>query len=89
MAMIHPNARIPNRRNTFVGVETRSSILDYLEEEGAEATAREIAEAIDLKRYMIYFHLNRLHGARFVQKRSTRPIKWSLSGYGQKRLFSI
>ncbi len=89
MAMIHPNARIPNRRNTSVGVETRSSILNYLEEEDAKATAREIAEAIDLKRYMVYFHLNRLYGARFVQKKSTRPIKWSLSGFGQKRLSSI
>lgn len=87
--MIHPNARILNRRNTSVGMETRSSILNYLEEEDAEATAREIAEAIDLKRQIIYFHLNRLHGAKFVKKRSTHPIKWSLSGFGQKRLFSV
>lgn len=87
--MTHPNARIPERRNTFVGVEVRSSILGYLEEGGVGASAREIAEALGLKWYMVYFHLNRLHGAKVVQKRSMRPIKWSLSGLGQERLFPL
>ncbi|MFQ5950610.1 MAG: winged helix-turn-helix domain-containing protein [Candidatus Geothermarchaeales archaeon] len=83
---MHPNARILDSRNTWKGVEVRSKILEYLEKAEEGEPVSEISHALTLPAHRIYFHLGRLYQRRLVTRREKRPMKWTSSPLGQKRI---
>ncbi len=81
----HPNAYLERRRNVIGGLETRTKILNALDDRGM-LTVKGIAELAVLSPYVSRHHLRLLEAERIVKRRGKRPHNWRITGKGQKRL---
>jgi len=80
----HPNAYLRAFRNVKLGLRARTAILDFLEKTSADA--KEIAKNTGLPYNVVLHHLKLLEQKGIVQRKSSRPSVWTLTGLGQKRL---
>lgn len=85
--MYNPNAIILNRKNTLRGVISRSKILDYMsKEEGRYYTMEELSSALSMSKSKVSYHLHLLREANVVESYGKHPIRWILTGKGQKKI---
>lgn len=80
----HPNAYLTAFRNVKLGLKARTAILNFLEQNSADA--KEIAKQIGLPYNVTLHHLKLLEARGIVQRKGSRPSVWMLTGLGQKRL---
>lgn len=80
----HPNAYLTAFRNVKLGLKARTMILEFLEKTSAEA--RLISKETGLPYSVVLHHLKLLESKGIVQRKSSRPSVWLLTGLGQKRL---
>lgn len=80
----HPNAYLTSFRNVKLGLKTRTAILNLLERK--TAGTKEISKETGLPYNVVLHHLKLLEARGIVQRKSSRPSVWALTGLGQKRL---
>lgn len=80
----HPNAYLTDFKNVKLGLRARTHILDFLENESADA--KTIAKQAGLTYGVIIHHLKLLEEKGIVKRKGHRPSIWTLTGLGQKRL---
>jgi|Deesub1362B_J571_1020462.scaffolds.fasta_scaffold00004_15 predicted transcriptional regulator len=84
--MYNPNAIILNRKNTIKGVISRSKILDYMSKENRYYTIDELSKALAMSKSKVVYHLRLLKESNIVQGFGKHPIRWILTGKGQKKI---
>lgn len=83
----HPRAYLAGMRNVTRGLESRTKILETMEK--GKTQIREIGEKTGLSPSCVGYHLRLLKRQRVVSMtESGRAGRWSLTKYGQEKLFS-
>jgi len=80
----HPKAYLSHIRNIKRGLMSRTQILAVLERGHAEAKI--IAKEAGMRYSVVMHHLKLLRAEGIVDQRGSRPVVWTLTGIGQKRL---
>jgi DNA-binding transcriptional ArsR family regulator len=80
----HPNAYLKKIRNVKSGLDTRSKILLFLDNQGCSAS--KIAKECTLTYGVVMHHLYLLKDEGIVEKKGGRRFVWFSTGFGQKRL---
>lgn len=84
---IHPKAHLSTRRNTRLGLLSRTKILNALEKK--EKSIREVSIEINISYHRVLHHLHLLEEERLVKRLGEkRPFKWAVTGFGQQALTS-
>ena len=74
-------------RNVSRGLESRTKILNVMEK--SRTNVQDISEKADLSQACVSYHLNLLLKQRVVAvSKSGRAGRWTLTKYGQEKLFS-
>lgn len=82
--MYHPKAYLSNTRNIKLGLRARTRILNVLEKRSADAKA--IVSEAGMHYEVVMHHLRLLAGEEIVERKGGKPLVWTLTGLGQKRL---
>ncbi len=80
----HPNAYLKNIRNVKNGLDARSKILLFLDEQVYSAS--KIAKESALTYGVVMHHLHLLRAEGIVERKGRRRFVWLSTGLGQKRL---
>jgi predicted transcriptional regulator len=78
------HAYLKNIRNVKSGLDARSKILLFLDEQGFSAS--KIAKECTLTYGVVLHHLHLLKDEGIVDREGSRRFVWLSTGYGQKRL---
>ena len=82
---VHPKVRLSTRRNTRLGLLSRTEILGALEK--GEKSIREVSIEINISYTRVLHHLHLLEAERLVERLGEkRPFKWRVTGVGQQAL---
>lgn len=82
---VHPKAYLSTRRNTRLGLLSRTKILGALEKE--QKSIREVSIEINISYSRVLHHLHLLEAERLVERLGgKRPFKWRVTGFGQQAL---
>jgi len=82
---VHPKARLSTRRNTRLGLLSRTKILGALEK--GEKSIREVSIEINISYTRVLRHLHLLEAEHLVKRfGEKRPFKWRVTGFGQQAL---
>lgn len=80
----HPKAHLSNTKNIKRGLKSRTRILNVLEKRSADA--KTIASEAGMHYEVVMHHLRLLAGEEIVERKGGKPLVWTLTGLGQKRL---
>lgn len=80
----HPNSYLSHIRNVKLGLRARTLILNFLENNSANA--RIISKETGVRYEVVLHHLRLLKMEGVIEREKTRPYIWKLTGLGQKRL---
>lgn len=80
----HPKAHLSNIRNIRRGLQTRTKILAVLEKRSGDV--KSVAIESEMFYGVVVHHLKLLRAEGIVERRSSKPHIWMLTGLGQKRL---
>ena len=80
----NPNAYLQKIKNMQNGLESRTKILNLLEQQPFNAPT--IAKNVESSYDAVVYHLRLLEDEAVVSRRGKRPRIWVLTGLGQKRL---
>jgi len=84
----HPRAYMMGMRNVQRGLASRTKIITTIEDAG-KARASEIGKKAGLGKACVNYHLKLLAGQKVVtSKKIGRSYTWTLTTYGQERLFA-
>ena len=84
----HPRAYMTGMRNVQRGLASRTRIITSIEESG-NSRASDIAKKAGLGKACVNYHLKLLAGQKVVRsKKIGRSNSWTLTTYGQERLFA-
>jgi len=76
-------------RNVQRGLASRTKIITTIEEESGKSRASEIAKKAGLGKACVNYHLKLLAMQKVVtSKRIGKSHRWTLTTYGQERLFT-
>jgi len=82
----HPNAYLSEIKNIKLGLRTRTRVISILEKHSVDA--RTVGVEASIHYGVVMHHLRLLEAEGIVQRKSSKPICWGLTGKGQKRLLS-
>ena len=82
----HPNSYLSEIKNIKRGLRTRTFVLNILEKGPFDAGT--IGKKAGMHYGVVMHHLWLLETEGIVQRKSSKPIVWGLTGKGQKRLIN-
>ncbi len=86
-AVYNPRAYISDMRNVTRGLSSRTKIIEALQEK--KLLSSDLAKKTGLSRSAVGYHLSLLRKRKVVvPSRIGRTNSWSLTTYGQERLFN-
>jgi len=80
----NPNAYLENIKNTKLGLRARTKVLDSLDKVSGDA--KTVAKGAGVHYGVAMHHLKLLEAEDIVQRKSSKPYVWALTGRGQRRL---
>jgi len=83
----HPKAYLSNIKNIKRGLQARTRILDILDRRSVDA--KTISKETGMHYGVVMHHLRLLEAEGIIERRQSKPLIWTLTGLGQKRLVNL
>jgi DNA-binding transcriptional ArsR family regulator len=83
----HPKAYLSNIKNIRRGLETRTRILNILDNNSIDA--KTLSNEAGMHYGVVMHHLRLLEAEGIIERKQSKPYIWALTGLGQRRLVNL
>ena len=83
----HPKAYLSNIKNIKRGLETRTRILNILDNNSRDAKG--LSNETRMHYGVVMHHLRLLEAEGIIERKESKPYVWAVTGIGQRRLVNL